>query len=56
MNTLRLTYSPYGFGRVLRVVQPRETTESNQADEKGASKSQPQASQHRKSGTDDDEP
>ena len=55
MNTLRLTYSPYGFGRVVRVVQPREATEFDQEEEKSAMEMKSQESTYRRHRTDDDE-
>jgi hypothetical protein len=55
MNTLRLTYSPYGFGRVLRVVQPREATDLDQEEEKNAMEIQAKESTYRHHRTDDDE-
>lgn len=31
MNTIRLTYSPYGFGKVLKIVSPYQEGDAEEA-------------------------
>lgn len=33
MNTIRLTYSPYGFGKVLKVISPYQEGEDEEVTE-----------------------
>jgi len=35
MDTIRLTYAPYGFGRVQRVITPQQDGDTDTTDESG---------------------